>query len=88
MTTISVVPFPVANSIASVKIYLDNFELNALSGTATVYKYDTNDKLIDVIRVEIPSHIWSEWATDDFFIIDYILETVGLQRKPDLMFSL
>lgn len=77
---IPVVPFAVDRSIVKVNVSLDSFQLNALDGTASVYQYDENDVLIKIDSVPIPSSIWTTWQADDFYIIDFVLDSLGLSR--------
>lgn len=81
--SIPIQPYPINRSIDNVKVYIDNFQLMATSGSATVYEYDASGTLLNVSRVPIPSDIWQEWATDDLFIIDYCLDILGFERRPD-----
>ena len=80
---IPIQPYIINRSIDYVKVYIDNFELLATTGSATIYEYDASDTLLNVSRVPIPPEIWTEWATDDYFIIDYVLDTLGFERRPD-----
>jgi len=80
---IPIQPYPINRSIDHVKVYIDNFELLATSGSATVYEYSLSDTLLNVSRVPIPPEVWCEWSTDDMFIIDYVLDILGFERRPE-----
>lgn len=75
-------PYPIDTSIDYVRIYIENFQLNAIEGWVNVYEYDKNDKFINVSRVYIPPDVYSEWATDDNYIIEYALDQLGFHRRP------
>jgi len=81
--SIPIIPYPINRDIAYVKVHLDNFQLLATEGSASVYEYTAGDQLINVSRVPIPAEIWSGWATDDEYIIEYVLETLGFERRPE-----
>lgn len=80
---IPIAPYPINRSIDHVKVFIDNFELLATSGSATIYEYDASDTLLNVSRVPIPADVWLEWGTDDLFIIDYVVDILGFERRPD-----
>ena len=80
---IPIQPYPINRSIDHVKVFIDNFELLATSGSATVYEYDASGSLLNVSRVPIPAETWSEWASDDMFIVDYVLDILGFERRPE-----
>lgn len=80
---IKIQPYPINRSIDHVKVFIDNFQLLATSGSATVYEYDVSDTLLNVSRVPIPADIWTEWATDDMFIIDFVLDQLDFERKHE-----
>ena len=81
---IPIQPYPVNRSIDHVKVFVDNFQLLATSGSATVYEYDVSGNLLNVSRVPIPSEVWESWGSDDMFIVDYCLDILGFERRPDL----
>ena len=81
---IPIQPYPINRSIDHVKVFVDNFQLLATSGSATVYEYDVSENLLNVSRVPIPADIWTEWATDDYYIVDFVLDQLGFERRPDL----
>ena len=82
---IPIQPYPVNRSIDHVKVFIDNFQLLAISGSATVYEYDVSGNLLNVSRVPIPSEVWGSWSSDDMFIVDYCLDILGFERRPDLL---
>lgn len=81
---IPIQPYLINRSIDHVKIFLDDFRLNAVDGSASVYEYDSNDVLLNVHRVHIPPDTWQAWGSDDNFIVDYCLDILGFERRPDL----
>lgn len=84
MTEILIQPYPIDRQIDHVIIFIDDFKLNDTQGSASVYEYDVNDTLLNVSRVPIPTEIWTEWSRDDNYIIDYILDVMGYDRRPEL----
>ena len=78
MTEIAVVPKAITKTIHHVAIAIDNFTLNATEGGASVYEYSEDNRVIDVVRVSIPTDIWTTWGQDDNFIIDYVLTELDL----------
>lgn len=79
---IDIIPYPVDTSISYVRVNFDNFQLNAIDGWVSVYEYDKDDRFINMNRVYLPSEVYSEWARDDFFVIDYALDQLGFERRP------
>ena len=80
---IKIEPYPINRSIDHVKVFIDNFQLLATSGSATVYEYDVSDTLLNVSRVPIPVDTWTSWGSDDMFIVDFVLDQLGFDRKPE-----
>lgn len=73
-------------SVRYIKVQMLDFQLNAVDGNVLVYIYDKDDFKIDCRRLYIPPDVWTEWGTDDDFLIDYCIQTLGMIRKPELMF--
>lgn len=65
--------------ISYVRIHVDNFKLNACDMWCTCYMFCDNSRMVEVQRVYVPPHVYSEWATDDDTIILYVLDEVGLE---------
>lgn len=82
---IPIIPFAVDMEIDYVKIYVENFQLNAIDCWVSVYEYDKNDKFINVSRLYVPPEVYSEWSTSDDYIIDYALDQLAFQKRPDTM---
>jgi len=82
--TIEIQPYPINKEISYLKIFLDNFQLNAKEGVCSVYEYTSTDCLINVSRVPIPHEIYSEWGTNDDYIVEFVLDQLGFERKPDI----
>ena len=80
---IPITPYPINRNINYLKIFIDDFQLNAMDGSASVYEYDSNDLLLNVHRVHIPPDTWKAWSSDDNFIVDYILDILGYERLPE-----
>lgn len=84
MTTtddIYIEPYPIDQSIDHVKIKIEDFRLNALDCWCSVYEYDSNDKFINMSRVYVPSDVYTQWSTDDEYIIQYCLNQLGFHPK-------
>lgn len=87
MTTtekIEIEPYLIDSSINYVKMFIDDFRLNAIDCWVSCYQYDKNDKMIQMSRVYIPPEIYKDWATDDDYLIEYCMEQLGFIRKPEL----
>lgn len=87
MTTtddIYIEPYPIDQSIDHVKIQIEDFRLNALDCWCSVYEYDSKDKFINMSRVYVPSDVYTQWSTDDEYLVEYCLKQLGFVRKPEL----
>jgi len=79
---IDIIPYILDTTISYVRVYIDNFELNALDAWVKVCEFDKNDKFVNVNRVYLPPEVYSEWSRDDMFVIDYALDQLGFERRP------
>lgn len=82
---IDIMPYNIDPSIHSIRIFIDNFQLGSPDCWCCVYQYDINDKLIMMTRVYVPPDVYSEWGTNDDFIEDWVMDYLGMMRKPDLL---
>lgn len=81
---VEIVPYPLDNSIVYVSVSVENFQLNAVDCWLQVYEYDANNKFLNVNRVYVPSEIYQDWGTNDDYLVEYALDTLGFVRKPEL----
>lgn len=70
--------------IVYVEMKIDDFELLSHECNVRVLKYDDNEVLCGMTNVHIPPKIYSEWATDDYYIIEYVLDELGLVLKQEI----
>lgn len=80
---IEIVPYPVDRSIAYLKLFVDNFQLNAIDCWVSVYEYDASDHLLNVQRCFIEPAEYQDWGTVDDYLVDLVLDKLGYERKPD-----
>lgn len=78
---IEIQPFTKESIVTKVSIELPSFALNATETTAHVTMFTAETRFVEVRTVNIPPEIYSEWGTDDNFIIDYVLTELGLTRS-------
>lgn len=81
---IPIKPYPIDQSIAYVRIMIENFQLNAIDCWCTVYEYSIDDKFINMSRVYVPPEIYVHWSTEDNYIVEYCLKQLGFERKPEV----
>lgn len=81
---IEIKPYPIDQSIAYVRVMIENFELNAIECYCSVYEYGKDDKFINMSRVYIPPEVYQNWGVSDDYIIDYCLDQLGFERKPQV----
>lgn len=81
---IEIKPYPIDQSIAYVRVMIENFELNAIECYCSVYEYGKDDKFINMSRVYIPPEVYQNWGVSDDYIIDYCLDQLGFERKPQI----
>lgn len=75
---------PVQKTILETKVLLDFpiFQLNATEADIYVTFYDSNDIFVERKIVHIPPEIYSQWGTDDDFLVDYVFSELNIQRLP------
>lgn len=78
---IQIVPIPTTFVVTHVRISLSPFSLFATETTASVDYMINEDRAIDRKVVHIPPDIYAYWGTDDTFIVDYVLEQLGITRS-------
>ena len=57
-----------------------NVVLGATTSTSYWVLQNANNGQIATGNLEIPESIHSQWGTDDSFVLDYILETLNLEK--------
>lgn len=78
---ISIEPFPAMFMATQVEVTMPLFSLNATDGTVLVDLYTTEQRVIERKTVYVPPDIYSQWGSDDNFIIDYVLNEIGIVRQ-------
>ena len=81
--SIFILPYPISTAVDHIKIFVDNFQLNAIDCFCSVYEYDENDKLLNVHRVYIEPELYAEWGIDDNYLVELVLDKLGYIRKPE-----
>ena len=81
---VPIVPFPLNNSIAYVRVSVENFQLHATDCWLQVFEYDADDKFLNMSRVYVPPEIYSEWGTQDDYLVEFALDQLGFERKPEV----
>lgn len=75
---INVQPTDVVMSCVKIRMSINNFQLKATSCDVLVQKLDENNNLIDIENVFINQEEYSNWSTDDDYIINLVLSKLGL----------
>lgn len=75
---INVQPTDVVMSCVKVRLSISNFQLKATTCSVIAQKFDENNNLIDVVNVFINEEEYSQWSTDDNYIVDLVLTKLGL----------
>lgn len=81
---IPILPYPIDKTIAYVRVLIDNFQLQATDCWCSVYEYTSDDQFINMSRVYVPPDIYEHWGVDDDYLVNYCLETLGFERKPEV----
>jgi hypothetical protein len=80
-TIIPVSPVEMTRTCRKVRMTINNFQLNATDCTVSVIKYDENEQFLENVGVYISPEEYSEWGRDDTYIINLVLEKIGLVRE-------
>jgi hypothetical protein len=80
---IDIVPYPLDRQIDHLKVFVDNFRLGATDCFCTVYEYDVNGILLNVHSVYIEPELYSEWGTNDTYLIDIVLDKLGYVQRDE-----
>jgi hypothetical protein len=75
---IDIQPTDVVRSCVKIKMNIINFQLNAKNCVVNVQKYDAANILIDIVNVFINDEEYSQWSYDDSYIIDLVLDKLGM----------
>lgn len=80
---------PIDKTFTEIKVIAEfaNFQLGATEGDMYITFYDINNTFVERKIVHIPPEIYSQWGTDDNFIIDYAFSQLGVERLPDNIVS-
>lgn len=52
----------------------------SLNNDAYVSGQIHNDNLYETFHLNMPSSVYNQWGTNDDFLIDWVLQELGLQR--------
>lgn len=83
--TINVLPNDVVKSCVKVQMSIMNFELNAHNCTVNVRKLDASGFVIDVVNVFICDEEYDQWSFHDDYIINLVLDKLGLVRDETVV---
>lgn len=84
---IMIEPYPINPKIQYIRMGIDDFQLGAEDAWVVVKEYDKDDFFLNLTRVYIPPEIYEEWGTDDWYIIDYVMDYIGfIKKKPFTIF--
>lgn len=75
---IAVEPTPVVRSCVAIRMRIDGFQLKAKSCRVRVDKLDATGNLIDLVDVEITEQEYAAWGQDDQYIIDLVVQKLGM----------
>lgn len=77
---------PVNKTFVESKILLDFpiFQLNATEADIYATFYDSNNVFVERKIVHIPPDVYSQWSSDDDFIVDYVFSQLGVERLPQV----
>lgn len=81
---VDIEPYPINPEIKYILLHVDNFQLGADDGWVSVIEYDKNDKFLNMTRVYLPHEVYSEWACDDDYIVEYCMDYLGFKRKKEI----
>lgn len=89
---IEIVPYPINQNIDHIKVFVDNFQLNAIDCWCSVYEYDASEKLVNVHRVYIPPEEYRDWGKEDAYLVELVLDKLGYERRgcaelPDVLIN-
>lgn len=75
-------PVSVVHTGAKVEIRIPNFELGATTCIVVAYIHNNEGEVIKAESITIPPEVYSQWAEDDDFICNYVLEQMNCIRAP------
>jgi len=78
--TIDIKPIEFKQNCVKVKMRLTRFEFNAKSCDVSVEKYNENNVFLEVCTVSISEEEYSQWGSDDNYIINLVLKKLGMER--------
>lgn len=68
----------VVRACVKIRMYINNFTLNATDCSITVEKYDASLRIVDVVQVYITPEEYLLWGHDDNYIINLVLSKIGV----------
>lgn len=77
---INVQPTDVVKKCVKVQMIILNFQLNATNCIVSVRKLDQSNIVIDIVDVFINDEEYSQWSYNDDYIINLVLDKLGLIR--------
>lgn len=77
---INVQPTDVVKKCVKVQMIILNFQLNATNCIVSVRKLDPSNIVIDIVDVFINDEEYSQWSYNDDYIINLVLDKLGLIR--------
>ena len=82
---VNIVPVTVSQVGTKVFVQIPQFELGATEGEAQAHVSTETGFFIRSERVPIPPEVYAEWGQDDRFIVDYVMEQLGLVEAPHII---
>lgn len=86
MASISIVPSDIVSTVtvSNVRIEVDSVELN-VKARFRVFLNDVNNNILKIEFVELSGDDYQNWGSSDDYVINYVLNTLGLtqQTTPD-----
>lgn len=80
---IDVQPNDVIRTCVKVRMSIQNFQLNASNCTVNVQKLDASNFILDIANVFINDEEYSQWSYDDNYIINLVLDKLGMIKKEE-----
>lgn len=68
-------------AIQYIRMAVEDFQLGAKDAWVSVKEYDKDDRFLNMTRVYVPPGIYAEWSRDDDYIIEYVMDYIGFEKK-------
>lgn len=75
---VQISPTTIAQTASNLEITMPEFKLGDTEGTARVIFLTSEGAAADIKYIHIPPDVYSQWGTDDSFIVNYVLEMLNL----------